>query len=286
MGDMPNATGDQPFGEDRPFGEDQSFEEDRGGIRPDRGGDALVVDLDGYEGPIDVLLTLAREQKVDLAKISILRLVDQYLAFIASARAVSLEIAADYLVVAAWLAYLKSRLLLPEAPADEEPSGPALAEVLQFQLRRLEAMQEAGRKVLALPQLGRDVFKRGAPEGVPVVRRTVFTATLYDLLKAYGDFRGRIATSVLHIEPTTLYTVDDAVRRLRSILPGLPDWATLFAFLPEALDTSPILARSALASTFAATLEMAKKGEIELRQGANFGPIYVRRSRAPLSTPQ
>jgi len=275
MADEPSTTGAEPFEEDR-----------AGPGRPEADGAALVVDLEGYEGPIDVLLTLAREQKVDLAKISILRLVDQYLDFIGSARAVSLEIAADYLVVAAWLAYLKSRLLLPEAPADEEPSGPALVEVLQFQLRRLEAMQEAGRKILALPQLGRDVFKRGAPEGVPIVRRTVFTATLYDLLKAYGDFRGRVATSVLHIEPTTLYTVDDAIRRLRSILPGLPDWATLFTFLPEVLDAHPLMARSALASTFAATLEMAKKGEIELRQGGNFGPIYVRRSRAPASTSQ
>lgn len=271
---MANATGSKPF------------EEDLAAARSERDGDSLVVDLEGYEGPIDVLLTLAREQKVDLAKISILRLVDQYLEFIANARSVTLEIAADYLVVAAWLAYLKSRLLLPEAPADEEPSGPALAEVLQFQLRRLEAMQEAGRRVLALPQLGRDVFKRGAPEGVPVVRRTVFTATLYDLLKAYGDFRGRVATSILHIEPTLLYTVDDAIRRLRSILPGLPDWATLFAFLPEALEVNPLLARSAIASTFAASLEMAKKGELELRQGANFGPIYVRRSRAPAPTSQ
>jgi len=275
MADEPYATGEKPFEEDPDAA-----------LRRPQGDAALVVDLEGYEGPIDVLLTLAREQKVDLAKISILRLVDQYLEFIANVRSVTLEIAADYLVVAAWLAYLKSRLLLPEAPADEEPSGPALAEVLQFQLRRLEAIQEAGRKVLALPQLGRDVFKHGAPEGVPVVRRTVFTATLYDLLKAYGDFRGRVATSVLHIEPTVLYTVDDAIRRLRMILPRLPDWSTLFAFLPEALEANPLLARSALASTFAASLEMAKKGEIELRQGTTFAPIYVRRARAPVSTPQ
>lgn len=247
--------------------------------RPAPDGGELVVDLEGYEGPIDVLLVLARQQKVDLLHISILQLADQYLAFIAEARRLRLEIAADYLVMAAWLAYLKSRLLIPEQEEDEEPSGPEMAEALAFQLRRLEAMQQAGANVMQLPRLGRDVFPRGTPEGVKVRRVPVYELSLYDLLKAYGDQQKRHVSGPLEIAATDIYSVDDALERLSGIVGRLPDWETLEAFLPRDLRGGGIVQRSAIASTFAASLEMAKSGRLELRQSGTFGPIYVR-SRA------
>ncbi len=240
-------------------------------------GHELVVDLEGFEGPIDVLLTLARQQKVDLVHISILELADQYLSFIGEARRLKLEIAADYLVMAAWLAYLKSRLLLPAAAEDEEPSGPELAEALAFQLRRLEAMQEAGSNVMALPRLGVDIFPRGSPEGVEVIRTPVYQLSLYELLKAYGEQQRRQHTGTLEIAPTVLYSVDDALERLGGLLGGMPDWKTLMQFLPDNLAPG-VIGRSAVAATFAAALELARSGRIQLRQSGAFGPIYVRRT--------
>jgi segregation and condensation protein A len=243
-------------------------------------GPNLVLDLEGYEGPIDVLLTLARDQKVDLTRISILKLADQYLEFLQAAREVRIEIAADYLVMAAWLAYLKSRLLLPpeEAP-EEEPTAPELAEALTFQLRRLEAMQNAGVRLLARPQLGKDVFPRGSPEGVQIVRRPVYSLSLYDLLKTYGDHRRRIAWQTLTIEPSQVFDVAGALGRLRGVIGGMTSWQSLSAFLPAGL-MSPLQRRSALASTLVASLELARTGEVELRQMNRFGPIYVRRAPA------
>jgi len=235
----------------------------------------LVVDLEGYEGPIDVLLALARQQKVDLLHISILQLADQYVAFISEARRLRLEVAADYLVMAAWLAYLKSRLLLPEPEEDDEPSGPELADALSFQLRRLEAMQQAGAKVMELPRLGRDVFARGAPEGVKVTRIPVYDLSLYDLLKAYGDQQKRGHHDSLEIAPTEVHSVDNALEWLGRILGRLPDWQTLMTFLPRNL-AGGIVYRSAVASTFAASLELAKSGKLEIRQSGTFGPIYFR----------
>jgi len=243
--------------------------------RPSLGGSELVVDLDGYEGPIDMLLTLAREQKVDLTRISILQLADQYLAFIAAARQLKLEIAADYLVMAAWLAYLKSRLLLPEPQPDDEPSGSELAAALTYQLQRLEAMQQAGARLMARPQLGRDVFQRGAPEGIPVLRHHVYDATLFELLKAYGDGRARAESSVLHIAPAELYSMDDALQRLTPFLGRMPEWRTLVSFLPPDLRLG-LVSRSAIAATFAASLELVREGKVQLRQDRNFGPIYLR----------
>src|SRR5215470_4889411 len=193
---------------------------------------ALVVDLDGYEGPIDVLLRLAREQKVDLTKISILQLADQYLAFISAARKLQLEIAADYLVMAAWLAYLKSRLLLPEPEPEDQPSGAELAAALAFQLQRLEAMQQAGVRLMARPQLGREIFGRGAPEGLRLVSRVLYDVSLYDLLKAYGEGRRRGSGAVLEIRATELYSMDDALERLGRLLGKMPDWRSLMSFLP------------------------------------------------------
>jgi segregation and condensation protein A len=239
--------------------------------------DELVLDLDGFEGPIDALLSLARDQKVDLRKISILELADQYLAFIARARRLRLEIAADYLVMAAWLAYLKSRLLLPEPPADGEPSGAELAAALAFQLQRLEAMQEAGKNLMALPQFGRDFFARGAPEPVKIIDIPVWDVTLFDLLKAYGTHPGRRREGLLRIAPLNLFSMDDALKRIGDMLGHTLDWTVLRKFLPEGMET-PLQQRSALAATFAATLELARSGNIELRQEGVFAPIYLRRS--------
>jgi segregation and condensation protein A len=250
----------------------EPFEEDR--RPPDEDAD-LVVDLDGYEGPIDMLLTLAREQKVDLTRISILRLADQFLAYIAAARRVKLEIAADYLVMAAWLAYLKSRLLLPQPPEPDEPSGEELAAALAQQLQRLEAMQQAGVRLMARPQLGRDVFRRGAPEGLPRVLVPVWDVSLYDLLKGYGEGRQRKETSVLHIAPPELLSMDDALQRLERMLGRIPEWRGLMTFLPQ-ITGGALVWRSAIAATFAASLELTRAGRIQLRQDAPFAPIYLR----------
>jgi len=236
----------------------------------------FMLDLDGYEGPIDVLLNLARDQKVDLTKISILDLADQYLAFVARARRLRLELAADYLVMAAWLAYLKSRLLLPEPESiDGEPTGAQMAAALAFQLQRLEAMRAAAGKLMALPQLGQDFFARGAPEPIPVVRTPVYAATLYDLLRAYGGIANRKQGGLLRILPTDLYSMDDALQRLGDMLGQSLDWQTLMSFLPPGWDEG-LRGRSAVAATFAASLEVVRSGRAEVRQDGIFGPIYLR----------
>lgn len=240
--------------------------------------DRLLLDIEGFEGPIDVLLTLARDQKVDLTRISILALAEQYLAFIAQARKLRLELAADYLVMAAWLAYLKSRLLLPAPPGDEEPSGEEMAAILAFQLQRLEAMKEAGARLFDLSQLGQVFFRRGAPEPMKVENRVTFEVTLYDILRAYGRQYSRQQGSTLRIAPTELYSIEDALNRLRSFVGSVPDWTVLFDFLPTGLKDR-LLRRSALASTFVATLELARNGRIEIQQSAPFAPVYIRTSR-------
>lgn len=236
---------------------------------------ALVLDLDGYEGPIDLLLSLAREQKVDLARISIAALADQYLAFIAEQRRLHLEIAADYLVMAAWLAYLKSRLLLPDPPEEEGPSAVELAEALAHRLRLLEAMQRAGAALMGRPQLGRDVFAFGAPEGLDRIDRPLFELSLYELLKAYSDSHRRQHGQVLTITPTSYHTLTEALERLAEIVGQVPDWRELENFLPAEL-AGGALRRSGLAATFAALLELAKTGRVELRQDRSFGPLYLR----------
>lgn len=238
----------------------------------------LVLDLDGYEGPIDVLLTLARDQKVDLTRISILQLADQYLAFVAEARRIRLELAADYLVMAAWLAYLKSRLLLPEQD-EEEPSGEDLAQALAFQLQRLEAMQEVGAKLVDRPRLGRDVFARGAPEGIQVVSQSIFDLSLYDLLKAYTEHKRKEEFGTWRIQPSELYSMEDALQHLSEMLGRLPDWTSLASFVPGTARDS-LLSRSALAAHFVASLELTKAGKLELRQDGVFSPIYLRRVRS------
>lgn len=264
--------------EPQAFEEPQSFEEDSPEAAP--GGLDFRLDLDGYEGPIDVLLQLARDQKVDLTHISILELAEQYLSFVRAARHLRLELAADYLVMAAWLAYLKSRLLLPEEESGEEPSGAEMAAALRFQLQRLEAMQEAGQRLMARPQLGREFFARGAPEPLKVVSHTTFDATLYDLLQAYALQSAKVEASDLHIPPTELYSVDDAIHRLRRLLGHVPSWRVLSSFLPSELEGT-LLWRSALATTFAASLELCREGELKIRQDGAFGPIYLASAKEP-----
>lgn len=235
----------------------------------------LVLDLDGWEGPIDLLLALAREQKVDLGRISILALADQYLAFIAERRRLSLEIAADYLVMAAWLAYLKSRLLLPEEPGDDEPSGEALAAALGHRLKLLAAVQAAGIRLMARPQLGQDVFLRGGPEGLTTVPVGVFALSLYELLRAYGESRHRRHAPVLAIEASAFHSPADALRWLGRFVGYVPEWRELESFLPQEL-RGELFRRSALAASFAAALELVREGRIELRQERAFGPIWLR----------
>jgi len=238
-------------------------------------GTAFVVDIDGFEGPIDVLLNMARSQKVDITQISIVQLADQYLAFVALARSTNLELAADYLVMAAWLAYLKSRLLLPDVEGEDEPSGEEMANALAFQLRRLEAMQDAGARLRGRDCLGQDFFARGAPEKFVVTAHTVYDVSLFDLLKCYGEQRSNQTDGILHIEASDIYSVDDALERLSKIIGNLPDWETLSKFLPAGLKQG-MAYRSAVASTFSATLEMARAGKIRLRQHEAFAPIYIR----------
>jgi segregation and condensation protein A len=237
----------------------------------------FVVDLEGFEGPIDLLLTLAREQKVDLAKISILALADQYLAYIQQARDLKLEIAADYLVTAAWLTYLKSRLLLPQPPAEEEPSAAELAEALANRLRRLDAIRRAGEELLGRAQLGTLRFGPGRPAGLRVRRKSRFRLALHELLQAYVDQRLRTREQRLTLVAPAVFRVEDALKRLARALGG-PDWRNLLAYLPADL-VDERLRRSALAAHLAASLELVRDGVIELSQATPFGPIFVRRKR-------
>jgi segregation and condensation protein A len=235
----------------------------------------FVLSLGAYEGPIDVLLTLARDQKVDLKHISILALAEQYIRFIETAQQLQLELAADYLVMAAWLAYLKSKLLLPPEDNPDQPSAEEMAEALKFQLLRLEAMQEAGRKLFQLPIAGIDFFRRGMEEDLPVTYRPVYDVSLYDLLKAYAAQHRDKAVKALEIEPFDLFSIDEAIERLRQILPGVPDWTTLFEFLPRGI-RQPLLRRSAISTTLIAALELVRQGKADIRQEGAFAPIYIK----------
>ena len=241
-------------------------------------GEAFVVDIDGFEGPLDLLLALARTQKVDLAKVSILALVEQYLGFIAEAQLLKLEIAADYLVMAAWLAYLKSRLLLPkEKDNAETATAEELAQRLSFRLMRLEAMRGQAAILLTRRRLDRDVFARGQPEHVKVTRDTTYTATVYDLLKAYADQRRRTIRVVHVVKARRVWSIKEARQRLERLVGATAgDWSQLDLFLEQYLPKNEE-ERSALASSFGATLEMAREGLIELRQDEPFAPIYMRK---------
>ena len=240
--------------------------------------EALVIDVDGFEGPLDMLLAMARLQKVDLAKISMLALAEQYLTFIREAERLRLEVAADYLVMAAWLAYLKSRLLLPrETKDDAEPSGEELAQRLAFRLMRLEAMRDAAAKLMTRMRYGREVFGRGMPEGVRTVRDTTYTAQIHDLLLAYAQQRSRTAKRVHVVKARTVWSIKDARRRLQDLVgEAIGSWVQLDLFLERFLPT-PEAGKTVLASSFGASLEMAREGMIEIRQEEPFGPLYMRR---------
>ncbi len=240
--------------------------------------DALIVNLDGYAGPLDVLLDLARTQRVDIRKISMIRLVDQYLDFIAAARAKSLELAADYLVMASWLTYLKSKLLIP-APSDSagEPTADEMAARLAFQLQRLEAMRKASMSLLNLPQFGVDFHGRGAPEGVRVLRSPLWQAELFELLQAYARQRVAAVDRTYKIEAPRVYSIEDARARIARLLGSIPEWTLLGALAPDArIDAPPA---SVVASSFNAALEFAKNGALEIRQLGMFEPIYVRQRK-------
>ena len=239
--------------------------------------EALTLTLDGWEGPLDLLLTLARNQKVDLREISILALVEQYLAYLDGAKALKLEIAADYLVMAAWLAYLKSCLLLPKDPT-VDPSPEELALRLQLRLQRLDAMRDAGARLMGRDRLGRDVFARGAPEGLRLVRSSLWQASPFDLFAAFGQVKARTQPAFHIVASRAVMTLDEAIERVARLVGATLDWTRLEAFLPVGFD--PAYAKSALASSFVAVLELARQGRLELAQEGPFAPLELRSARS------
>ena len=238
--------------------------------------DELIVDLGGFEGPLDLLLTLSRSQKLDLMQISILQLAEQYLDFVEKARSLQIELAADYLVMAAWLAFLKSRLLLPPDPDENEPSGEELAAHLAFQLERLQAMRDAAAKLMARDQLGRDFFARGIEEKVEKIKRIKYEASLLDLIQAYARIKTKDEFRPFVMDRDDVYTLEQALERMRGLIGYTIGWIDIATFLPDGWTSSAGRIRAATASTFAATLELAKNGDLELRQRDNFGPIQFR----------
>ncbi len=241
----------------------------------------LVIDVGGFEGPLDLLLHLARTQKVDLARISVLALAEQYLQFIESARRIRIELAADYLVMAAWLAYLKSRLLIPRRASDEEPSGEDMAATLAHRLKRLEAMRDAAAKIVNRNRLGRDTFQRGAPEHIADETGSAYLATLYELLDAYANLRQRQAVTEVTIEKRLVWSLTDARELLQRMIGELGEWTALDRYLLRYL-TRPEEMRTAIASTFAASLELVREGRLDLRQEEAFSPILMRRGSGRL----
>ena len=243
---------------------------------------SLVVDVEGYEGPLDLLLTLARQQKVDLAKISILALADQYLTFIEAARKIRLELAADYLVMAAWLAYLKSRLLLPEPPTPDGPSAEEMATALANRLRRLEAIREAANRLMNRPQFQRDIFPRGNPESIAEIRRPKFTATLFDLLTAYSAQRQQRVLATVHLTKRTVWSLSEARASLERLIGIADDWSCLDDYLLNYV-VDPSQKATVFASSFAAALELVREGEMELNQKEAFAPLYFRKRQPQAS---
>ncbi|KZY35196.1 chromosome segregation protein ScpA [Roseovarius sp. HI0049] len=239
--------------------------------------EALIVDVDGFEGPLDLLLTLGRTQKVDLRQISVLQLAQQYLAFVEKAKQLRIELAADYLVMAAWLAFLKSRLLLPPDPEEEGPSGEELAAHLAFQLERLQAMRESAAQLMARDRLGRDFFARGIPEDVTRVKTVTYTATLLDLMQGYARIRTKDEFRPYAMDREALFTLEQALERMRGLIGFAGTWTDIVSYLPEEFTRDPGRRRSATASTFAASLELVKEGKVEIRQSEHFAPVQLRR---------
>ena len=238
--------------------------------------DVLYVDVNGFEGPLDLLLEMARRQKVDLTQISVLALAEQYLGFIEKVREKRIEVAADYLVMAAWLAYLKSRLMVPQAVDDDEPSGEMLAAMLQFRLKRLEAMRDASRQLWARPRLARQIFARGDGEPVNISRTQIWEAGLYDLLKAYSTIRERGIVSDYRPAQRTVWSLSEAREILQRLIGAGTEWMALDGYLAEYLG-STVDRATVLASSFSATLELVREGQLELRQSLTFGPLMMRR---------
>ncbi|MEJ6478864.1 MAG: segregation and condensation protein A [Paracoccaceae bacterium] len=254
--------------------EQDQFQED---VSDRLAAEALIIDVDGFEGPLDLLLMLSRTQKVDLRQISVLALAKQYLSFIERAKELRIELAADYLVMAAWLAFLKSRLLLPPDPSEDGPSGEELAAHLAFQLERLQAMREAAAKLMARDQKGRDFFARGITEDVARVRRVTYTATLLDLMQGYARIRTRDDFRPFVMDRDSVFTMEEALNRMRGLIGFAGDWTDILSYLPDGWETDPAKRRSATASTFAASLELAKEGRIEIRQSEMYSPIQIRK---------
>lgn len=259
-----------------------SFETGRPAVAEQADDDvALVVDVEGYEGPLDLLLNLARQQKVDLAKISILALADQYLTFIEAARKIRLELAADYLVMAAWLAFLKSRLLLPEPPSEEGPSAEEMATALANRLRRLEAIREAANRLMTRPQLQRDIFMRGQPEAIAEIKHPKFTATLFDLLSAYAAQRQQRVLATVHLAKRTVWSLAEARASLERLVGVAEEWSCLDEYLMTYV-IDPSQRATVFASSFAATLELVREGTMEVNQKQAFAPLYFRK-RMPVA---
>lgn len=235
---------------------------------------ALIVDVAGFEGPLDLLLTLSRSQKVDLTRISILELADQYLAFVEAVQSTRLELAADYLVMAAWLAYLKSRLLLPDPPKDDEPTGEEMAASLAFRLQRLEAMREAAKALTNRTRLGLDVFARGRPEDIASTRSATYTATLFDLLTAYADHRQRKMLTSVRVARRTVWSLAEARAILERLVGHFGDWTPIDGFLARYMTKDS--RSTVIASSFSASLELVREGKIELRQTGPFAPLFLR----------
>lgn len=256
---------------------DSIFQDDAQTVAERQAAEALIVDVGAFEGPLDLLLTLSRTQKVDLRQISILALAEQYLAFVAQAKTLRLELAADYLVMAAWLAFLKSRLLLPPDPTQDGPSGEDLAAHLAFQLERLQAMRNAAAKLMARDQLGRDFFARGITEDVQRVRRVTYTATLLDLMQGYARIRTRDDFRPFVLDRESIMTMEESLARLRHLIGFAGDWTDIASYLPEGWQVDPVRRRSATAATFAASLELAKEGKIDIQQSGIFAPIHIRK---------
>ncbi|WP_171122273.1 MULTISPECIES: ScpA family protein [unclassified Ruegeria] len=256
---------------------DNLFSEDPVSVADRLAAEALIVDVDGFEGPLDVLLTLSRTQKVDLRKISVLALAQQYLTFVEKARALRIELAADYLVMAAWLAFLKSRLLLPPDPDDEGPSGEELAAHLAFQLERLQAMRDAAARLMARDQLGRDFFKRGQGEDITRIRTVTYSATLLDLMQGYARIRTRDEFRPFVMDRDAVFTMEQALERMRPLIGFAGTWTDMETYLPDGWDADPVRRRSATAATFAASLELVKEGHMEIKQSETFAPIHLRK---------
>ncbi|MFT5628899.1 MAG: segregation and condensation protein A [Gammaproteobacteria bacterium] len=255
----------------------EQFQEDTQSVTERVAAEALIVDVGAFEGPLDLLLMLSRTQKVDLRQISILALAEQYLAFVEQAKTLRLELAADYLVMAAWLAFLKSRLLLPPDPTEEGPSGAELAAHLAFQLERLEAMRNAAAKLMARDQLGRDFFARGITEDVQRVRRVTYTATLLDLMQGYARIRTKDDFRPFTMDREAVMTMEQSLSRMRHLIGFAGEWTDIVSYLPEGWELDPVKRRSATAANFAASLELAKEGKIEIRQGEVFSAIQIRK---------